>query len=168
MPIIANLVVGRDGATTSDGRSSPLSSGSDRERFRSIRSQAELIVIGGNTSRSEPYAQTPVPLVVISHSDRISGSAAKNPYALLSNSNIAETLKEYSERFETILVEGGSTLLLEALQQSLIDTLYLTKTERIGEAPYFQIPSNSGLTLTEELTSSESQELFLTYARLPR
>lgn len=168
MPIIANLLVGRDGATTLDGRSAPLSSKSDRERFHLIRSQANLIIIGGNTSRSEPYSKTPVPLVVISHFNEISGSAAQNPYALLSNRNISDTLKEYSLQYETILVEGGANLLLQALQLSLIDTLYLTKTDQGGEGPYFSLPSNSGLILQHHQASLDEQELFLTYARLPR
>ena len=168
MPIIANLVVGLDGATTINGSSAPLSTGSDRQRFHAIRGSADLIVIGGNTSETEPYQKTPVPLIVITHHDQIPGSAFNNPTALISHQSIAATLKEFAPRYKTILVEGGATLLMEALEESLVDTLYLTQVDRQGEGPHFSLPQEAGLTLTEEESSLDGQDLFLTFARLPR
>lgn len=167
MPIYANLVVGRDGATTINGRSAPLSNGSDRERFHHIRSQADVILIGGNTSRAEPYERTPIPLVVLTHQEDLPGSAARNPKAVVAHETIASLLHNLSNRYRSILIEGGATLLMEALRNKLVDTLYLTSTDRGGSGPYFTLPQESDLVLASEEPSPDSKDLFLTYARLP-
>lgn len=167
MPILANLVLGVDGATTINGSSKGLSNPPDRLRFHALRKKADLIIIGGNTSVNEPYEKTPVPLVVITHHQEIPGSALNNPKALISHANIASTVKEYSQHFETILIEGGATLLKEALEESIIDSLFITKTDHQGDGPYFAIPAESGLVLKQEERSPDGQDLFLIYARLP-
>ena len=71
MRVLANLVLGSDGSTTLDGSSKALSSASDRKRFHELRTLASAILIGGNTARTEPYASTPVPLVVVTRSGEI-------------------------------------------------------------------------------------------------
>jgi len=168
MQIVANIVVGKDGATTRDGRSSPLSSGADRERFHLLRKSADCILIGGATSRSEPYGKTPLPLIVISHSDVIPGSAAENPKAELSRKNLADTVMDVRGRYANILIEAGAKLLTEALTLNLVDDLYLTQTTIPGDGPYFHCNLHEmGLVLISEESSADSEELFLHYARLP-
>ena len=171
MPILANLVVGIDGATTINGKSAPLSSGSDRSRFHAIRERADLIVIGGMTSRSEPYAKTPTPLVVITHSLDLPGSAADNPDAIASNSGIVETINNLRAIYTTVLIEAGATLVHGALEVKLIDELYLTVTELHGEGPYLELSPEllrkSELTLVSEDRAKNGKELYRCYARLP-
>ena len=166
MPIIANLIVGANGGTTIDGRSAPLSGAQDRTRFHQLRERADLILIGGESSRTEPYAKTPVPLVVISRRPDLSGPAALNPKAVLSNADLASTLATYQLNVSTILIEAGARLLEEAIRARLIDELFITKVTKSGEAPYFTInPLDNGLELRESLDGPA--ETFLHYARLP-
>lgn len=166
MPIIANLIMGLNGGTTIDGRSAPLSSAQDRTRFHQLRERADLILIGGESSRCEPYSKTPVPLVVISRRPDLTGSAALNPAATLSNTDLASTLAAYQPNFSTILIEAGAHLLEEAIRARLIDELFITKVSKSGEGPYFLInPLDHGLELRE--TSEGPTEQFLHYARLP-
>jgi len=168
MQIVANIVVGKDGATTRDGRSSPLSSGADRERFHLLRDSADCILIGGATSRSEPYGKTPLPLIVISHSEKIPGSAAENPKATLSRKSLADTLLDLRGKYEKVLIEAGAHLLTEALRLNLVDDLYLTQTTIPGDGPFFHCDLHEmGLVLMSEETSADNKELFLHYARLP-
>ena len=166
MPIIANLIVGANGGTTIDGRSAPLSSAQDRTRFHQLRERADLILIGGESSRTEPYAKTPVPLVVTSRRSDLSGPAALNPKALLSNADLASTLAAYQPNYSTILIEAGAGLLEEAIRARLIDELFITKVSKSGESPYFTInPVDYGLELRE--IAGDPPEQFFHYARLP-
>jgi riboflavin biosynthesis pyrimidine reductase len=166
MPIIANLIVGVNGGTTIDGRSAPLSSAADRTRFHHLRERADLILIGGESSRTEPYAKTPVPLVVISRGSELSGPAALNPKALLSNADLASTLAVFQPHYSTILIEAGARLLEDGIRARLIDELFITKVSKSAEAPYFTInPLDHGLELRERLDGPT--EAFLHYARLP-
>jgi riboflavin biosynthesis pyrimidine reductase len=168
MQIAANIVVGKEGATTQNGRSAALSSGADRERFHLLREGADCILIGGATARCEPYGKTPLPLFVISHSQEIPGSAAKNPKARLSRKGLADTLADIEERYESLLIEGGANLLKEALDMKVVDDLYLTQTVISGGAPYFHSDLHeAGLVLISEAPSPHRGELFLHYARLP-
>ncbi|NDI26033.1 MAG: pyrimidine reductase, partial [Actinobacteria bacterium] len=63
----ANLIVGKDGSTTLAGSSIGLSTDEDRRRFHELRSKNDLILIGGNTARREPYKRTPIPLYILTH-----------------------------------------------------------------------------------------------------
>jgi hypothetical protein len=63
----ANLIVGSDGSTTANNSSIGLSTDDDRLRFKQLRSKSDLILIGGNTARREPYKRTPVPLYILTH-----------------------------------------------------------------------------------------------------
>ncbi|MEN9325122.1 MAG: hypothetical protein RL414_876, partial [Actinomycetota bacterium] len=78
--VLATIVVGVDGSTTVGGSSAGLSTYGDRQRFQRLRKRADLIVIGGNTARTEPYAQTPCRLLVLSHQP-LPEKIADNPHA---------------------------------------------------------------------------------------
>ena len=167
MPIIANLVIGRDGGTTVEGRSAPLSSALDRKRFHELRAVADAIVIGGQTARIEPYGKTPVPLIVVTKSSQLPGPVGSNPYLQISNRSIPETLRSASLQFNTLLIEAGANFLAEALAGKLIDDLYITQVQTPAAAPYFDYASlGSDFTLVQR-EGLEGEE-FLHYARLPQ
>jgi riboflavin biosynthesis pyrimidine reductase len=169
MPVVANIVLGKDGATTSKGNSAPLSSGADRERFHQLRKATDLIVIGGETSRREPYRKTPAPLAVVSRRELLSGTAAENPQAFLIRGGIGPALLELQSKYTSILLECGARLLSEALALNLIDDLYITQTNTAGEGPYFLFETPQyDLALVSEESSETGEELFRHYARLPR
>ena len=141
MAIAANLVIGVDGSTSFNGKSAKLSSDEDRRRFHEIRKGADVIIIGGNTARVEPYADTPIPLVVISRSKSIH-EISNNSKAEILNLDPKAALKESVAKYgENVLIEGGPNLLMELLP--LIEELNITITDRSGDG---QIMSFDGLT----------------------
>lgn len=125
----ANLVVGADGSTAINGSSKGLSSGRDRTRFHAIRAEATAIVIGGATSRNEPYGSTPVPLFVVTHEHTVPGTATNNEKATLLNLSPVDAIaKIKADGFGRILVEGGAQFLTALTHAHAIDGIYLTRT----------------------------------------
>ena len=130
--VSANLIVGVDGSTTANGSSIGLSNDEDRRRFQQLREKSDLIVIGGNTARREPYKRTPVPLYILTHSKvRLQ---PKNQLAKQFQLTPSQLIEEVSMNFEVdkrnsvinLLVESGPKMLFEMINESLIDYLYLT------------------------------------------
>jgi riboflavin biosynthesis pyrimidine reductase len=129
--VSANLIVGIDGATTVNGSSIGLSNDEDRQRFHQLRAESDLILIGGNTARREPYKRTPIPLYILTHSKV--KLQPKNQLAKQFQLTPKQLLEEVGGKFESsselpikLLVEAGPKLLLEMISQSLVDYLYLT------------------------------------------
>ena len=129
--VSANLIVGVDGSTTANGSSIGLSNDEDRQRFHQLRGESDLILIGGNTARREPYKRTPIPLYILTHSKV--KLQPKNQLAKQFQLTPKQLLEEVGSKFEStselpikLLVEAGPKLLLEMISQSLVDHLYLT------------------------------------------
>lgn len=140
-PLIAraNLIIGSDGATTSAGSSIGLSNDEDRSRFIALRNQSDLILIGGNTARREPYKRTPIPLYILTHSKvRLQ---PKNQLAKQFTLSPAQMIDQIKSDFEpdhdlaiNLLVEAGPKLLIQMVNENLIDELYLTvNLEKTGD-----------------------------------
>jgi riboflavin biosynthesis pyrimidine reductase len=154
----ANLIVGSDGSTTANNSSIGLSTDEDRLRFKQLRSKSDLILIGGNTARREPYKRTPVPLYILTHAKvRLQ---PKNQLAKQFSMDITDLFSEISNNFLpteitspiNLLVEAGPILLQEMIELSLINHLYLTKNlEKSGENKI----SIEELTATFKLISNE-------------
>jgi riboflavin biosynthesis pyrimidine reductase len=154
----ANLIVGSDGSTTANNSSIGLSTDEDRLRFKQLRSKSDLILIGGNTARREPYKRTPVPLYILTHAKvRLQ---PKNQLAKQFSMGITDLFSEISNNFPpteitspiNLLVESGPILLKEMIELSLINHLYLTKNlEKSGENKI----SIEELTATFKLISHE-------------
>ena len=167
----ANLIVGIDGATTENNSSIGLSTDEDRLRFQQLRSNSDLILIGGNTARREPYKRTPIPLYILTHAKvRLQ---PKNQLAKQFSMNITDLFAEISNNFLpteinspiNLLVEAGPILLKQIIELSLIDHLYLTKNlEKSGENKI----SINELTAPFKLLTSERVESceFMHYQKL--
>ena len=163
--------MGSDGSTTSNNSSIGLSTDEDRLRFKQLRSKTDLILIGGNTARREPYKRTPVPLYILTHAKvRLQ---PKNQLAKQFSMGIADLFTEISNNFpptETtspinLLVEAGPILLQELIDLSLINHLYLTKNlEKSGEnkISIADLTSSFKLLSTERVGACE----FLHYQKL--
>jgi len=155
MRVLANLVLGSDGSTTIDGGSKSLSSPEDRRRFHELRSKASAILIGGNTARTEPYAETPVPLVVVTKSGSIPESVRENPKANIWEIDpISAIAKATMEFGEVILVEGGIKLVEELLLANQIDELYLTISDKSGGENIYDLSA-----LTRDFTVESSEKI---------
>lgn len=135
----ANLIVGADGSTTLANSSMGLSTDEDRRRFHELRSKNDLILIGGNTARREPYKRTPIPLYILTHTKvRLQ---PKNQLAKQFALNPAEMINELKSSFNSeqsgpinLLVEAGPALLKQMIDEGLIDNLYLTiNQEKTGD-----------------------------------
>ena len=135
----ANLIVGADGSTTLANSSMGLSTDEDRRRFHELRSKNDLILIGGNTARREPYKRTPIPLYILTHTKvRLQ---PKNQLAKQFALSPAEMINELRSSFNSeqsgpinLLVEAGPALLKQMIDEGLIDNLYLTiNQEKTGD-----------------------------------
>jgi dihydrofolate reductase len=152
--VIANLVVAANGATTVAGRSAPLSSASDRQRFHQIRSKARSIAIGGNTYRSEPYGKTKLPVLVATRQVPHEGES-EGLVRFLNNSPAEVIGIALSEYGEPVLVEGGVNFLRPLIEKRLIDTFYLTRSRKSGDGDFLE---PSLLNSNYEIVDSESIE----------
>ena len=138
--VSANLIVGSDGSTSINGSSMGLSNDEDRRRFQQLRQKSDLIVIGGNTARREPYKRTPVPLYILTHSKiklQPKNQLAKQ-FQLTPSELIAEVAKDFKSNSEqvpiNVLIESGPKLLLAMIKESLVDELYLTVSlSKVGD-----------------------------------
>jgi len=154
--VTANLIVGKDGSTSISGSSTPISTQEDRERFQALRLKNDLILIGGNTARREPYKRTPIPLYILTHTKvrlQPKNQLAKQ-FSLSAKEMIAEICTKFENGKEVInlLVEAGPSLLTQMISDSLIDLFYLTvNLELTGDN---QI-SISDLTRSFELVENE-------------
>ena len=131
MSVVATLVVGSDGSTSKESRSAGISSPEDRKAFLQRRREVDVIIVGGNTARLEPYNRTPVPLIVISRS--LVNPVQGNHLALFWNCSPAEAVGKARNLFgEKILIEGGITMINELIAHELIDQLELSVTPATG------------------------------------
>jgi len=154
--VTANLIVGKDGSTSKSGSSTPLSTQEDRDRFNALRLKNDLILIGGNTARREPYKRTPIPLYILTHTKvRLQ---PKNQLAKQFSLSAKEMIAEIGNKFESgkeginLLVEAGPSLLTLMISDSLIDQLYLTVNLDLTGDNQISI---SDLTSSFELVESE-------------
>lgn len=136
MSISASLVVGIDGSTTWSTNSSGISTPADRADFLARRKGYDCIIIGGNTARTEPYSQTPAPLVIISRG--VIHPVPQNPHAFLWNVSITDAIDAATKEFGSeILIEAGASLVKELIEKQRVDDLYLTITSaRGGSRPF--------------------------------
>jgi riboflavin biosynthesis pyrimidine reductase len=149
MAVIATLVVGADGSTTKDGSSQGVTSGADRAHFLEHRRLADCILIGGNTARTEPYARTPVPVVVISRN--LIKSLASNPLAHCWNLSPVAGLNKAIEIFgPRIHVEAGASIISELIAAGRIDQLELSITSVTGGELKVDIDALLGAFTTRE------------------
>jgi riboflavin biosynthesis pyrimidine reductase len=131
MSTIATLVVGRDGSTTKDATSRNISSSVDRAFFLNLRRKVDVIIIGGNTARNEPYSRTPVPLIICSRSSI--NPVVENEKSELWNCSPGEAIDKARKLFgENVLIEGGARMVVELVKDQKIDHLKLSITEVIG------------------------------------
>ena len=163
--VAANLVIGSDGSTTLHGSSKALSPASDRQRFHQLRLEFGAILIGGNTARNEPYAKTPIPLIVLT-SQPLAGPAALNPEVITWNMPLQEAIPKAISSYGDLLLEAGPTLLQKAITGGLLTELFLTISPIEGG----ENPINQDALLTDWVEVARDEVdgvLFLHYRLAP-
>ena len=163
--VAANLVVGSDGSTTLRGSSAGLSFPADRLRFHQLRREFGALLIGGNTAANEPYAKTPVPLIVLS-SRQLPVRILNNPLALGWNLELKAAIAKATATYGDLLIEAGPKLILQAKSLGLLTEIFLTISDiEGGEHPI----DLAALTLGAVELSQERVQggLFLHYGLAP-
>jgi riboflavin biosynthesis pyrimidine reductase len=133
MSVRATIVAGIDGSTCIAGSSSQVTSTADRSIFLERRRKADCIIIGGNTARNEPYAKTPVPLVVISRKEHPNLPAA-HVWNLDPHEGVIKATHEFGEN---ILIEGGAAFITYLLERNAVEFLELSVTAARGGTDIF-------------------------------
>jgi riboflavin biosynthesis pyrimidine reductase len=124
-------VVGQDGSATKNASSANITSKADRSIFLDRRRQVDVIIIGGNTARNEPYKRTPVPLIICSRGS--TNPVAENPIAQLWNCSPSDAVDKARKLFgERILIEGGPKMIIDLVNSGKIDQLELSLTQATG------------------------------------
>lgn len=132
----ANLLLASNGATSLDSKSAPLRTPEDGRKFHQIRQGVKAILIGGNTFRQEPYANTKIPVLVASA--QLPESTSNN-LAIL-NLNPVEVSELALARFGApVLVEGGPNFLTPLMEQQIIDELFISKVPKLGNGDFFDL-----------------------------
>jgi len=154
------MVTSLDGAATgADGKSGSINNEVDRAVFALLRRQADAIIVGAGTARTEGYRPTGRPLVVVTHSgqlpERLRGA---EPGAVLLATHRAAPLlgaavdelgdhvlllgddavdvtalrPALAERgFTRLLTEGGPSLLADLVAAGVVDELCCTVVPRL-------------------------------------
>jgi len=131
MSTVATLVVGQDGSATKNASSANITSKADRAIFLDRRRQVDVIIIGGNTARNEPYKRTPAPLIICSRGS--TNPVAENPIAQLWNCSPSDAVDKARKLFgENILIEGGPQMIMDLVKSGKIDQLELSLTQATG------------------------------------
>lgn len=131
MSTVATLVVGQDGSATKNASSINISSKADRANFLNRRRHVDVIIIGGNTARNEPYKRTPAPLIVCSRNSV--NPVIENPIAQMWNCSPSEAVDKARKLFGVnILVEGGPKMIMDLVDNQKIDQLELSLTQASG------------------------------------
>jgi riboflavin biosynthesis pyrimidine reductase len=131
MPVIGTLVVGADGSTSKNGNSAGVTTALDRSEFLKRRRNADCIIIGGNTARTEPYQRTPVPVVVLSRTliNPLSGNRLAHCWNLSPLKALDKALETFGPR---IHIEAGGSIFEELINAGRIDELELSVTSTTG------------------------------------
>ncbi len=129
--VAVNLIVGAQGETTWGGTSAGLSFAADRARFHQLRREFKAILIGGNTAHNEPYAKTPLPLIVLTHRP-LPNHLLKNPLAEAWQLPLPEAISRAMRTYGDLLIEAGPVLINDAISLGLITEIYLSISELPG------------------------------------
>ncbi|MFL6107262.1 MAG: dihydrofolate reductase family protein [Marmoricola sp.] len=156
-----NMVSTLDGAANGEsGRSGSINNEVDKLVFHALRAQADAVVVGAGTARTEGYREAAVPLVLVSHSGRVpeqlreaapgkvlmatcsTSPGLDDARALLgqehvivageSQVDLVAVKAALSDRgLRNLLSEGGPSLLRDLLASGAADELTLTWVPRV-------------------------------------
>jgi riboflavin biosynthesis pyrimidine reductase len=151
-----NMVSTLDGAANGEsGKSGSINNEPDKRVFHALRAQADAIVVGAGTARTERYQATSVPIVVVSHRGLVPEQLQDAPSGKVILATCADSLGLDDARtllgadnvivageaqvdlarlrellvergFHHLLSEGGPHLLRDMLEAGVVDELDLT------------------------------------------
>lgn len=121
-----NMVGTLDGAATGDsGRSGSINNAADKRVFHALREQADAIVVGAGTARTERYRVAGVPLVVVSHRGLVPEQLRDAPAGKVLLVTCADSLGLDECRgtlgHDNVIVVGESQVDLAAMKDALVE-----------------------------------------------
>jgi riboflavin biosynthesis pyrimidine reductase len=131
--VLANMVIGTNGATSLGQDSAPLSPSADRKRFHEIRKMSKALVVGGNTFRREHYSKAAIPVYVATRTP--AQSTLGNFFILAAPEEVVK--QALDECNGPVLVEGGIRFLAPLLEKSIIDRFFITRSPVAGDGDFF-------------------------------
>lgn len=127
------MISAADGAIAVDGLSAALGNATDREVFLTLRRAAQVILVGGETVRSDAYS--PVPehqtLVVVSNSGNLgpnNDALHRSASTRLVSGLVTDITRDLPG--EVCVLEGGPSLNAQMLAADLVDEVCLTVAPR--------------------------------------
>lgn len=166
----ANMVSTLDGSATGpDGRSGSINNGPDHVAFRALRGHADAIVVGAGTARDERYGPAGTPLVLVSrraqvpeelhHRDTYLATCASAAGLDTARQHLGDRVLVLGEDdvdltrlrpalhergWDSLLCEGGPSLLTELLEADQVDELCLTTVPTLVAGDHPRILAGEG------------------------
>ena len=131
--VLANMVIGANGATSLNHDSAELSPPADRKRFHEIRKMSTALVVGGNTFRREHYSKAPMPVYVATQTP--TSSTSTSIFIVAAPEIVVRKALEDSNG--AVLIEGGIRFIAPLLEKGVIDRLFLTRSPISGDGDFF-------------------------------
>jgi riboflavin biosynthesis pyrimidine reductase len=131
--VLANMVIGANGATSLNDDSAELSPPADRKRFHEIRKMSTALVVGGNTFRREHYSNAPMPVYVATQTP--TSSTSTSIFIVAAPEIVVR--KALEESNGAVLIEGGIRFIAPLLAKGVIDRLFLTRSPISGDGDFF-------------------------------
>jgi len=121
-----NMVSTLDGAANGDsGKSGSINNEADKRVFHALRDQADAIVVGAGTARTERYRVAAVPIVIVSHRGLVPEQLQDAPAGKVLLATCADSLGLDDARKllgdEQVIVAGESQVDLAAMRTQLIE-----------------------------------------------
>ena len=121
-----NMVSTLDGAANGDsGKSGSINNEADKRVFHALRAQADAIVVGAGTARTERYRVAAVPLVIVSHRGLVPEQLRDAPAGKVLLVTCADSLglDECRETLgsDQVIVAGESQVDLVAMKAALVE-----------------------------------------------
>jgi len=176
-----NMVSTLDGAANGEsGKSGSINNEADKRVFHALRAQADAIVVGAGTARTERYRVADVPLVIVSHRGLVPEQLRDAPEGKVllvtcagspgldgcrtalgtdqvivagdAHVDLAAMKGALVERgFRNLLSEGGPHLLRDLLDAGAVDELCLTWVPRVIGGVHPRILEGSGVDVAMRL-----------------
>jgi len=121
-----NMVSTVDGAANGEsGKSGSINNDADKTVFDALRAQADAIIVGAGTARTEGYRVAAVPLVIVSHSGevpaRLRDAPAGKVLLVIPASSPGRDEATATLGSDNVIVVGESQVDLLAMKASLVD-----------------------------------------------
>ena len=121
-----NMVSTLDGAANGEsGKSGSINNEADKRVFHALRAQADAIVVGAGTARTERYRPAAVPLVIVSHRGLVPDQLQDAPPGKVLLVTCADSLglAECRETLgpDQVIVAGESQVDLAAMKAELVE-----------------------------------------------